>query len=456
MRRLGVWWVALAIPVIGLLALPGGGTGPGVHGVAALLGRIVPGPALAQTSMTFRSVPAESATALESRGEGRKSHVRVSISSDEESAEAAEPDTFPSADEVVRSGDVTRMGEAIHVKENEIVRGDVVTVMGGDVTVDGTVHGDVVAALGGDIFLNSTARVEGDVVCIGGELHEEPGAYVSGKRVTGSGGDFGGMHRRFWGGGDWGRDSSRYGLWGGLRLIGAMVRFLLAIGLTLLVAWLFRRRVAMGAETMRRQAGLSCGIGALVLVLILPSAIALAVVSVLLAITLIGIPLAVVAILGYVLFFVIFAILGLTIGATVVGEWLASRQGVAARPVWQYALFGVLLVYGARFVGRVLEVVGVFGFHALGVLLVIASVSVAAVLGMIGGGAWLKWEFSEGMFGRWWGHWQGRNGRIVPGGPVAASAGAPAASAPPPPYAAGAPGEPPPPPPPPPDATPGT
>ena len=318
------------------------------------------------------------------------------------------------SEQVVRTGDMTRVGDDIHVQQNEVVHGDVVTVLGGDAVVDGTVQGDVVAVMGGDIYLNATARVDGDVVCIGGELHEEPGAYVSGKRVTGSGGDLG-IGARHGMGRDWERDMDRYGLLGGLRLVKAFVRFLLAIGLALLVAWLFQSRIALGAQTMRRQPGLSFGVGALVLALILPSAIALSVVAVLLVITLIGIPLAVVAALGYALFYVVFAVFGLTIAATVVGEWLTSRRTGARLPVWQYALLGVLLLGGVRFVGRMFEVVGVFGFHALGTLFVVVAIAATAILGMIGGGAWLKWEFSEGLFGQWWGRWQGRNGRIVPG-----------------------------------------
>ncbi len=405
MRRLGVWWVVLAIPLAGLAFLPGGGPGE-------------PGAAVAQTTMTFENVPPESAAALEERAAaGRTSRLRVTVSTDED------VDTMVVTEQVVRSGDMTRMGDDIHIKQNEVVHGDVVTVMGGDVVVDGAVHGDVVAVMGGDIYLNATARVDGDVVCIGGELHEESGAFVSGKRVTSSGGGLR-VGPRFWEGRDWEDRSGARGLWNGLRVLNAVFRFLIAIGLTLLVAWLFRGRIVSGVETMKRQPGMSFGVGALVVLTIFPSAIALAVVTVLLVITLIGIPLVVVAAVGYALFYLVFALFGLTIGAAVVGEWVASRRGGARLAVWQYALIGVLLLGGVRFLGRIFEVVDVFGFHALGVLLAVLAVSVAAILGLMGGGAWLKWEFSEGMFGRWWGRWQGRNGRVVP---AAAPAGPPPA-----------------------------
>jgi hypothetical protein len=429
MRRLHVCMAALAVAVTGLAFVAAGGPAVAGHLAAALAGLAGPPAAVAQTTMTFHSVPPESVAGLQVRsGAHQRRRVKVTVSTDETAA----GDSATVSEQVVRSGDMTRVGGDIHIEQNEVVNGDVVTALGGDVTVDGTVHGDVVAAVGGDVYLNATARVDGDVVCIGGELHEEPGAFVSGKRVTGSGGEFGiGSRHRI--GRGWERDMDRYGLLGGLRLIKAFVRFLLAIGLTLLVAWLFQSRIALGARTMRRQPALSFGVGALVLALVLPSAIALCLVAVLLIITLIGIPLAVVAALGYALFYVVFAVFGMTIAATVVGEWLTSRRTGAAKPVWQYALLGVLLLGGVRFVGRLFEVVGVFGFHALGTLLVVVAVAASVILGMIGGGAWLKWEFSEGRFGQWWGRWKGRNGQVVPGAvPASGPPPPPPSDAPPP------------------------
>ena len=421
-RRLGVLMAALAVTAMGLVCVLCGGPV-----VATLLDLAGPARAMAQaTTMTFENVAPESVAALLERSGGRpRSRVRVTVSTD--ASEAG--DTMGVPVPVVRTGDMTRVGDDIHIERNEVVHGDVVGVMGSDVVVDGTVNGDVVAVMGGDVYLNATARVDGDVVCIGGELHEEPGAYVSGKRVTGSGPGLGIGAGRLR---DWERDADRYGVWGGLRLIGAFFRFLLAIGLSVLVAWLFQHRIASGVATMKRQPGLSLGVGALVLALIIPSVIALAVVMVLLAITLIGIPLAVVAVLGYALFFVVFGLFGLTIGATVVGEWLTSRRGGTAKPVWQSALLGALLVAGTLFLGRMFEIVGVFGFGALGLLLTIPAATAAFVLGTIGGGAWIKWEFSEGMLAQWWGRWQGRGGRLAPPAPGAPPAGAAPPPAPPP------------------------
>jgi len=413
MRRLGVLILALALaaPLIGLAALLHGGPVRLAKTTVALLEAAGPGRAAAQvTTLPFKSLPPESASTLD-RERTSRHRVRVSAEVPEppavpeapESPGAAQAPEPPAASEhVTRSGDMTRVGSDIHIDQDEVVRGDV-TAIRGDITVDGTVHGGVVS-FGGDIYLNATARVDGDVVCIGGELHEEPGAYVSGERVSALSGGRGeriARHLRLsqpGHGGDWG--------WGGLKLFGALMRLLIAIGLTVLVAWLFQGRIAVGAETLRRQPAVSLGIGALVHALCIPSVVALALVMALLCITIIGIPLALAALVGYLLFFAVFWIFGLVVGAAAIGEQIAARRGVTAMPLWQSAMLGVLVVVGAGFVGKVLAVTDVPGFGGLGKLIVVLSVITTILMGVMGGGAWLKWEFSEGLFGRWRGRWE--------------------------------------------------
>ena len=439
MRRLGVLILALALaaPVLGLAVLLRGGPATMAKTAVALFEAAGPRRAVAQvTTLPFKSLPPESVSTLE-RERPARHRVRVSVDVPEVPAvpavpvvpETPEPPAAP--ERVTRSGDLTRVGSDIHIEQDELVRGDV-TALRGDITVDGTVHGAVVSIVG-DIYLNATARVDGDVVCIGGELHEEPGAYVSGERVTAlSGGRGERIARRLrisqsGHGRDWG--------WGGLKLFGEFMRLLVVIGLTVLVAWLFKGRIAVGAETLKRQPALSLGIGALVLALCIPSVVALALVMALLCITIVGIPLALAALVGYFLFFAVFGIFGLVVGVTAVGERIAANRGMPAVPVWQSALLGVLVVGGARFLGRVLEVTGVPGLDGLGKVLAVLVVLTAIVLGTMGGGAWLKWEFTEGLFGQWRGRWEGRNAARVPpapyGPPPASPYGPAAAVAPP-------------------------
>jgi len=436
MRRLGVLilTLALAVPVLGLALLLRGGPVTMAKAAVALLEAAGPGRAVAQvTTLPFKSLPPESVSTLE-RDRPARHRVRVSVEIPEISAVPAVPavpeiSKVPEAPEapaapehVTRAGDLTRVGNDIHIEQDEVVRGDV-TAIRGDITVDGTVHGGVVS-FGGDIYLNPTARVDGDVVCIGGELHEEQGAYVSGERVTALSGGRGERiarslrasesHR----GRDWG--------WSGSKLFGALMRLLIAIGFTLLVAWLFQGRIAVGVEVLKRQPALSLGLGALVHALFIPSIVALALVMALLCITIVGIPLALAALVGYLLFFAVFWIFGLTVGAVVIGEWIAAKRGKPAMPLRESALLGVLVVAGAGFVGSLFAIVGVPGLGGLGKLTVFLSVVALVFMGLMGGGAWLKWEFTEGVFGRWRGRWEGRNAARVPPAPY----GPPAAAAP--------------------------
>lgn len=75
--------------------------------------------------------------------------------------------------------DRVKVGGSVLVEEGETV-GDAVAV-GGSVEVRGTVHDAV--AVGGDVHVTKTGNVRGDVVAVGGHLTVDPGAAVSGDRV---------------------------------------------------------------------------------------------------------------------------------------------------------------------------------------------------------------------------------------------------------------------------------
>jgi hypothetical protein len=420
MRRLGVLILVLAIPALALAVLLAGGPVRLAKGAAALIEAVGPERAVAQvTTLPFKSLPPESASTLDRKRTPRHGiHVNVEVPPAPAAVtppaavpavpEADVPPEPPAATEhVTRSGDMTRVGNDIHIEQDETVRGDV-TAIRGDITVDGTVHGGVVS-FGGDIYLNATARVDGDVVCIGGTLHEEQGAYVSGERVSAlSGGRGERIARRL----RLGRDHDERdwdGMRAGAKIAGVLARLLIFLGLTWLVVWLFRQRIAVGAETLVRHPALSLGIGALVHALLIPSLVALALVMALLCITIVGIPLALAALVGYCLFFAVFWIFGFVVGAAAIGERIAARRGSPGQSLSRSALLGVLTVLGAGFVGKLFAVMGVPVLGGLGKLVVVLSVITTIFMGLMGGGAWLKWEFSEGLFGRWRGRWEGRN-----------------------------------------------
>ena len=80
----------------------------------------------------------------------------------------AEPAQAPAPANVTRDDVVHIGGSPVTVKQNERVRGDVVSV-GGAVDVDGEVTGDVVAVMG-KVTLGPHAVVRGDVTAVGSGL----------------------------------------------------------------------------------------------------------------------------------------------------------------------------------------------------------------------------------------------------------------------------------------------
>lgn len=82
--------------------------------------------------------------------------------------------------EIVRN-DIVKAGSDIVVEENELVKGDV-TALGGDVTIRGKVDGSVVA-VGGDIMVTPTGEIEKDATSIGGDIRKEAGGLIRGQVV---------------------------------------------------------------------------------------------------------------------------------------------------------------------------------------------------------------------------------------------------------------------------------
>lgn len=77
-----------------------------------------------------------------------------------------------------RRGDIVRIGESIEVAEGDTVDGDIVSI-GGSLTVEGYVTGDAVA-VGGSIFVGAEGTIEGDAVAVGGTIEQDEGASIGG------------------------------------------------------------------------------------------------------------------------------------------------------------------------------------------------------------------------------------------------------------------------------------
>jgi len=79
------------------------------------------------------------------------------------------------------SDDVVRIGSGYTVGRGETIVGDIV-IIGGGLTVKGTVEGDAVV-VGGSMYLESSSLVRGDAAVVGGILQMEEGATVLGEVV---------------------------------------------------------------------------------------------------------------------------------------------------------------------------------------------------------------------------------------------------------------------------------
>lgn len=267
--------------------------------------------------------------------------------------------------------DITSIGGGIKVDGE--VRGDAVAI-GGEAKIDGRVTGEVVA-IGGDVELGPGAEVLGDIVTVGGRVSREEGATVLGEISEVDWGDF-----------EWDWDGDWFDGWDGdwfpnfnetppFFRPGKMVELVRAItftgllivlgGLVLLVAPKSVNRVRSAAVS---DPLIMLAVGFGIELLILP---ALLVASILLVVTIIGIPFAFLLWPAALVLLTLALVLGYTGAAAAAGDWFRTRfkgaSGVAA---------------------------GSFGALALGVLTIQALALVADLLGFLG----LPWFFRF-MFG---------------------------------------------------------
>lgn len=275
-------------------------------------------------------------------------------------------------------------GSTVRVGEGEVVN-DIVSI-GGDVKVDGQVRGDAVAvggeakingrvtgevlALGGNVELGPEAEVWGDIVTVGGRVRREDGASVLGEVSEVAWDDF-----------DWSLGDDWFDGWDGYWFprvgdrppffrLGKVFEFVQSIiftvllialsGLVLLIAPKGVSRVRAAASS---DLWVMFAVGLGVEVFFLP---VLILVSLLLTVTVIGIPFAILlwpaALIGLAAAFVF----GYTGSAAAAGDWC-----------------------GRRFQGAGQVAAGSFGALALGVLTIQALALVADLLGFLG----LPWFF---------------------------------------------------------------
>lgn len=263
---------------------------------------------------------------------------------DDTTAQADEED-YERPERAVRStGDRVRVGASIHIDSDELVDGDVVAVFGA-VRIDGTVTGDVVA-VGGSVRLGPDALIEGDVTAVGGTIDRAQGAHVMGS-----------IDEVAWGGPDVRVRGPQFhapfleGIGG---LVGTVVGIILLGAFVSLAYLVARRPVERMAYRVATSPWKSALVGLVAQILFFPVLVLLVV---LLAVSIIGIPL---------LLVIPFALVALLLGVLVGFTAVARQLGGAAerRFGWQHdspfiaVLIGVGIIMLLSFFASALGVAG--------------------------------------------------------------------------------------------------
>lgn len=233
-------------------------------------------------------------------------------------------------------------GEDVHVARDKEVSS--VVVIGGSATIEGRVT-DAVVAIAGSIYLKPGAIVEGDVVAVGGTVHKEGEVRVGGEQVSLGIPALGNL--RF-------GNFPSFGNW--MRFNFSVWRILAVVFLGWVTYWLFPRHVNQVTGAMITDPAKSVLFGLL-------GYLALAPLSIMFIISLVGIPL-----LPLLWLAVLAArFLGQVALGLVAGRFLADRLNLQVSEIYQVLL----------------------GLFALGILVALPVVGGLASLfyGMVGFGA---------------------------------------------------------------------
>ena len=242
-----------------------------------------------------------------------------------------------------KSSAKVHIGSSITVAEDEHVTDPVVAV-GGSVTVLGRVDDDVVA-VGGSVRLGPKARVRGDVTAVGGRVDQERGAQIGGTvNEVRIGPQF---NFRPWPvfAGDWIDGWSVVG--DGFRFAGTLLRVSLVLLLALIVALIAAGPVERIGERAGRDPWLSGFTGLLAQLLFIP---VLVLTVVILAVSIIGIPLLVLVPFG-IIAFLLAVLVGFAGVAQRIGRWAVGPD----RPLFVALAVGVVLVSAVALLTRLLS-----------------------------------------------------------------------------------------------------
>src|SRR5262245_16630904 len=210
------------------------------------------------------------------------------------------------------NGDLVRFGENVTVPAGRTVMGDVV-VIGGNVDVYGNVTGDAVA-VGGSVRVHPGGSLRGQAITIGGAVLNDTGRGLHGPSVSLPSVT------------TWLSELSVLNAVGqGIQLIKILFSILLAAAFAWVANAVAAERSERAVAFIRLHPGTSFlwGLGALIG--LVPSAFAVVILGIILVITLIGIPVAILLIAAYAVALILLIIWGSLVGMTIVGRWAWKR-----------------------------------------------------------------------------------------------------------------------------------
>jgi len=251
---------------------------------------------------------------------------------------------------------VMSWGGEIQIKGNVT---DSVINFGGTIIIEGRV-GQTIVGFGSEIILKSTARIEGDVISLGGTLDKDPGSIIEGDTIYFSTSD----------------EVARFLKEGMVGILGfSLLPLLLIFKLITLVIWfilaiilvaIFPKQISFASEQIQKSFWPIFGTGILSIVIFT----GLIIFSVFLSFILIGIPI----LLALIAVGIVIKVFGRVVVFYFMGEWIFKAFGGKKAS----GLFAVLL--------------GLFLFGLIGFIPVIGSV-LSFVLSIIGWGVVIRTKF---------------------------------------------------------------
>lgn len=245
----------------------------------------------------------------------------------------------PRAPERRIEGDIVKIRDDLVVTADEVVVGDVVAVLGG-VRIEGRVEGDLVVVLG-DVDLADTAVIDGSLTVVLGKVDRAGRARTGSVTVVNPGmgalwrgeapGSTGGAWRAFW-------------VW--------QAMFGLTVGLVLLVvAALPRRRLDVVIDTVLQRPLPSLGLGLLLGVV---GHVAVLGIAAILVVTVIGIPVAMLLLLGLGLL----DLVAIGAAALALGNRVCAALKLGCGQPALAALVGLLVLHAPAFAAAFATAVG--------------------------------------------------------------------------------------------------